>query len=245
MKTHRTPLLAAVAAVTTLAAGCSSVGSDDQTTNTAAASSPVESGNDGVVTEAVSYEAAQKKSSFGSSQFGFFGTPHSSGESDNQTGSCAALPNDPREQYPDDTAPGRMPMVDPNFDFNYWISDIENHYDPCARVSFILFHGKTGTAERPSMREGTRDDGVAFYINGVPDGEMRMFGVIEDIRVNGDTIYLSWGEPTGINADGPLLHRSVTLSTANGHIEAVSGDVVSFNSLWDNPSSQYMLGTYD
>ena len=93
-------------------------------------------------------------------------------------------------------------MVDPSFDFNYWISDIENHYDPCARV-------------------------------------------IEDIHVNGDTIYLSWGAHTGINADGPLLHRSVTLSTASGSIEAVSGDVDSFNSFWDNPSYQYMLGTYD
>ena len=245
MKPHRTPLLAAVAAVATLAAGCSSVGSDDQTTNTAAPPSPVEAGADDVVTEAVSYEAAQKKSSFDSSQFGFLGKPHSSGESDNQTGSCAALPNDPREQYPDDTAPGRMPIVDPASDFNYWISDIENHYDPCARVSFILFHGKTGTAERPSMRQGTREDGVAFYINGAPDGEMRWFGVIEDIHVNGDTIYLSWGERTGINADGPVLHRSVTLNTASGSIEAVSGDVDSFNSFWDNPSYQYMLGTYD
>lgn len=241
MKTHRTPFIAALAAVATLAAGCSSEGLEEPVMNTVAAPSPADAAEDGIVTEVVTREAAPDKDSDDSGKSG------SSDKSDKKkgSGSCASLPKDPRDQYADGTAPGRMPVVEPDSDYNYWIADIENHYDPCAEVSWILFHGETGSPEGPAMTAGARSDGVAFYINGEPDGEMRLLTSIEDISVDGDTIELSWGERTSYTADGITAHYSVTLSAASGRIEAVEGEVGKFNDRWNEPSFQYMLGTYD
>lgn len=157
---------------------------------------------------------------------------------------CASLPKDPREQYPDGGAPGRMPAVDSG-DNNYWIADIENHYDPCAPVSWIIFHGEIGSPDGPNMLAGSRADGIAFYIDGVPDEEARLFTAIEDVGLNGDEVEFSWGERTRTTADGITAHYSVTLSTTGGAIEAIDGDISEFNRLWDEPQNQYMLGTYD
>ena len=215
--------------------------------NTVAAPSPADAAEDGVVTEVVTREAAPDKDSDDSGKSGSSGKSRSSDKSNKKkgSGSCASLPKDPRDQYADGTAPGRMPVVEPNSDYNYWIADIENHYDPCAEVSWVLFHGETGSPEGPAMTAGARADGVAFYINGEPDGEMRLLTSIEDISVDGDTIELSWGERTSYTADGITAHYSVTLSAASGRIEAVDGEVGKFNDRWNEPSFQYMLGTYD
>lgn len=47
---------------------------------------------------------------------------------------CTELPNDPRKVYASGTAPGRMP-ADDGSDFNYWIADIDNSYDPARRLA--------------------------------------------------------------------------------------------------------------
>ena len=239
MKAHRSPLLAVLAAIAMLAAGCSSpAGLEEPELSTQA--QPSASAADEEVTETVTKDADP-------------GDGDDNGDSNEGTkkkkrkgsGTCASLPKDPRHQYADGTAPGRMPTVEAGSDFNYWIADIENHYDPCAEVSWVLFHGETGSPESPAMTAGARADGVAFYINGEPDGEMRAFAAIEDISVDGDTVEFSWGERTGYTADGITAHYSVTLTTENGRIEAVDGEVGKFNRVWDEPSFQYMLGTYD
>lgn len=241
MKSHRIPLFATLAAVATLAAGCASEGLEEPAMNTVSAPSPADSAEDEVVTEVVTREAAPEKDS---DDAGKSSSSKKSGKKKG-SGSCASLPKDPRDQYADGTAPGRMPVVESGSDFNYWIADIENHYDPCAEVSWVLFHGETGSPEGPAMAAGARADGVAFYINGEPDGEMRAFAAIEDISVDGDTVEFSWGERTGYTADGITAHYSVTLTAENGRIEAVDGEVGEFNKTWDNTSFQYMLGTYD
>ena len=58
--------------------------------------------------------------------------------------------------------------------------------------------------------------GIAFYINGEPDGEMRTFRGINDI----------------------------TLGYSAGSMEAVGGDIDAFNQYWHG-HGEYMLGHYD
>ena len=87
---------------------------------------------------------------------------------------CASLPKDPREQYPNHEAPGRMPARDWD-DNNFWIGDIENHYDPCAPISWIIFRGGLGDAERPAHTGASMTDGIAFYVHGEPVDDMTLF----------------------------------------------------------------------
>ena len=64
-------------------------------------------------------------------------------------GTCADLPKDPRTQYETGTAPGRMPSADGS-DYNFWIDNIDNHYDPCAPLSWLsLIH-----ISEPTRRPG-------------------------------------------------------------------------------------------
>lgn len=208
--------------------------------NTVAAPSPADAAEDDVVTEVVTREAAPDKDSDDSGKSG------SSDKSNKKkgSGSCASLPKDPRDQYADGTAPGRMPAVD-NGDFNYWIADIENHYDPCAEVSWILFRGETGWPDGPAMTAGARTDGIAFYVNGKPDGEMRLIPNVESVDVDGDTVEFHWGERTGYTYEAKFISYSATLSAEGGSISAISGDTEKFNRLWEPLENQYMLGTYD
>lgn len=241
MKSHRIPLFAALAAVATLAAGCASEGLEEPAMNTVAAPSPADSAEDEVVTEVVTREAAPEKDSDDT------GESSSSKKSNKKkgSGSCASLPKDPRDQYADGTAPGRMPTVNSDSDYNYWIADIENHYDPCAEVSWILFRGETGWPDGPAMTAAARSDGIAFYVNGKPDGEMRLIPSVESVDVDGDAVEFHWGERTGYTYEAKFISYSATLSAESGSIEAVSGDVAKFEELWNSTRSQYMLGTYD
>ena len=89
-----------------------------------------------------------------------------------------------------------MPNVD-GTDFNYWIEDVDNNYDPCAALSWIVFRGSLGDERGPAGTGASITDGVAFYVNGAPDGEMRTFTNVEGIsKTSDDTVTLSWGERT-------------------------------------------------
>lgn len=158
---------------------------------------------------------------------------------------CASLPNDPKTMYPSGSAPGRMPNVD-GTDFNYWIADIDNHYDPCAKLSWIVFRGSLGDERGPAGTAASINDGVAFYVNGTPDGEMRIFTSVDGISQTGDdTVTLSWGERTRSTAEGITAHYSVTLKAESGSVVPVSGDVAEFNELWYSSYGAYLLGSYD
>ncbi|MCQ4624215.1 hypothetical protein KBX18_01350 [Corynebacterium sp. CCUG 69979] len=157
------------------------------------------------------------------------------------TEKCAQLPKDPREQYPSNSAPGRMPSTDGS-DFNYWIEDIDNHYDPCAPVSWIIFHGGRGSVDGPAGTGAAVSDGIAFYIDGKPDGDMRTFRGITNVTLNDDTIDFSWSERQQDLTGSVKLQNHVTLGFDNGRIAPVSGDVEAFNLYWNG--SQYMLGHY-
>ena len=171
--------------------------------------------------------------------------PETSSESERPAPQCASLPNDPREQYPSGTAPGRMPNVD-GTDYNFWIADIENNYDPCAPVSWIIFRGSLGDLRGPAGTGASITDGIAFYINGEPDGEMRTFTRIESVTLaEPDTVVMSWGERTGATAEGITAHYSVTLEADPGGIQAIGGEKIEFTDRWYSPYGMYMLGTYD
>lgn len=155
---------------------------------------------------------------------------------------CASLPNDPREQYPDGSAPGRMPAVDYH-DYNYWIEDVDNNYDPCAELSWIVFRGSLGDPEGPAGTAASITDGLALYVNGVPDGEMQTFTRVEDITREGDdTVSLTWGSRAGSTAEGITAHYSVRLQAQDGHVVAVDGDVAEFDKWWNDPNASYQLG---
>ena len=158
---------------------------------------------------------------------------------------CASLPKDPRDQYPDGEAPGRMPQAGENpYDTHYWIEDIDNFYDPCAPVSWIIFYGGRGGMDGPANTGASVSQGIAFYINGEPDGEMRTFRQINKVSLDGDTISFDWHERQQDLMGSVKLENSVTLAYDNGHIEAVDGDVDAFNQYWHG-QDQYMLGHYD
>ena len=161
-------------------------------------------------------------------------------------GECATLPNDPRTQYPSGSAPGRMPNVDGS-DYNYWIEDVENHYDPCAPLSYVIFHGSLGDLRGRSGMAGSITDGIAFYVNGIPDGEMRTFSRIEKVeRVAPDRVRLAWGEPGAGTAAGITDHYEVVVQTNGSKVEAArDGDYAKFEEQWHTDYGEYMLGTYD
>lgn len=157
---------------------------------------------------------------------------------------CANLPSDPRKQYATGTAPGRMP-ADNGSDYNYWIEDIDNQYDPCAPLSWITFKGSLGDENGPRGLAGSIADGLALYVNGEPASEAKLFGRIDQITPleNGGAT-VAWSERGEITANGFVNHYSADIRPANGGIEAISGDTEKFYEWWHYPVG-YLLGTYD
>lgn len=157
---------------------------------------------------------------------------------------CAELPNDPRTVYASGTAPGRMP-ADDGSDFNFWIGDIENSYDPCATISWIIFRGTMGDVEGPAGTGASIADGLALYVNGLPAKDMSVFDKVESItQVSDNQVDFTWGERSRSTAEGITAHHTVRLQAQGDTIEPISGEVEEFNKMWvDLPS--YQLGTYD
>ena len=235
MRSRRASVLAAVAAVAVLTAGCSSENlaepESQPAMSTVSAPSADNGADDDVVTETVTNEAPAEKTK--------------SQKPKKKDKKCASLPKDPRDQYEDGSAPGRMPQVGDNpYDTHYWIENIDNLYDPCAPVSWIIFYGGRGGIDGPANTGASVSQGIAFYINGEPDGEMRTFRQINNVSLDGDTISFDWHERQQDLMGSVKLENSVTLAYDNGHIEAVDGDVDAFNQYWHG-QDQYMLGHYD
>ena len=162
--------------------------------------------------------------------------PAATPEGDN----CASLPTDPRQQYATGTAPGRMPAADSQSDMNYWIEDIENHYDPCAPISWITFRGSLGDGARPAGTGASISDGLALYVDGQPAGDMRLFTAVESIELLSDgQLRLSWGERGEATAAGITDHYTVDLAAQGGAVQPVAGDVEQFNQFWNQ--SGYLL----
>lgn len=110
----------------------------------------------------------------------------------------------------------------------------------------MVFRGGLGDVEKPAHTAASITDGIAFYVNGVPDGEMRLFTSIERVETDGDgTATFSWGERTGSTAEGITAHYSVSLKASGGSIKAIDGDIAEFNERWNDPQNEYQLGTYD
>ncbi|MCT1449947.1 hypothetical protein [Corynebacterium sp. p3-SID1194] len=236
MRSRRASVLAAVAAIAALTAGCSSENlaepeSQPAPLSTVSAPSADEAAEEEIVTETVTKEAPAEK--------------ETKSDKPKKDKKCASLPKDPRDQYPDGEAPGRMPQAGENpYDTHYWIEDIDNFYDPCAPVSWIIFYGGRGGMDGPANTGASVSQGIAFYINGEPDGEMRTFRQINNVSLDGDTISFDWHERQQDLMGSVKLENSVTLAYDNGHIEAVDGDVDAFNQYWHG-QDQYMLGHYD
>lgn len=157
---------------------------------------------------------------------------------------CDTPPNDPREAYPAGSAPGRMP-ADDGSDFNYWIEDIDNAYDPCAPLSWIVFRGSLGDEHRPAGTGASIADGLALYVNGAPAQDMAAVDKIESVTLTPDGgVDLAWGERTGATAEGITAHYTVHLRNDGGAVVPVSGNIDEFNRWWNYPV-HYLLGTYD
>ncbi|PAT04507.1 hypothetical protein CKJ85_03665 [Corynebacterium sp. NML 150383] len=165
-------------------------------------------------------------------------------QSDAPAPSCGTPPNDPREAYPSGSAPGRMP-ADDGSDFNYWIEDIDNAYDPCAPLSWIVFRGSLGDEHRPAGTGASIADGLALYVNGAPAQDMAAVDKIESVTPTPDGgVDLAWGERTGATAEGITAHYTVHLRNDGGAVVPVSGNIDEFNRWWNYPV-HYLLGTYD
>ena len=157
---------------------------------------------------------------------------------------CDTPPNDPREAYPAGSAPGRM-SADDGSDFNYWIEDIDNAYDPCAPLSWIVFRGSLGDEHRPAGTGASIADGLALYVNGAPAQDMAAVDKIESVTLTPDGgVDLAWGERTGATAEGITAHYTVHLRNDGGAVVPVSGNIDEFNRWWNYPV-HYLLGTYD
>ncbi|OIR40230.1 hypothetical protein [Corynebacterium sp. NML130628] len=162
----------------------------------------------------------------------------------NNADACAQLPNDPREAYPSNSTPGRMP-ADDGSDSNYWIEDIDNAYDPCQRLSWIIFRGSLGDKERPAGTGASITDGVAFYVDGKPVKEMKAFGRVDSITpLKDDGAIFAWSGRGDYTAEGFVNHYSAEIRVTDAGIAAVSGDTEKFHEHWDYRVS-YLLGTYD
>ena len=157
---------------------------------------------------------------------------------------CASLPTDPRQQYATGTAPGRMP-ADNGSDNNYWIEDIDNQYDPCAKLSWITFKGSLGNADRPQGTAASIADGLALYVNGEPASEVKLFGRIDQVTPleNGGAT-IEWSERGQYTADGFTNHYSADIRATLSGVEAFAGNTEKFNDSWHYPVG-YLLGTYD
>lgn len=175
------------------------------------------------------------------------GTPETSKAAEETAAACANLPKDPRQVYATGTAPGRMPAVDVDSVINnYWIGDIENSYDPCAPISWIVFHGQNGSAEGPAQTGASVNDGLALYANGVPANEMVEFERVESVTPVGDNaVELTWGERTQGTAAGVTEHFTVRIEADGTSVRAVAGDADRFNKYWNDSRLQFQLGTYD
>ncbi|WP_049359576.1 hypothetical protein [Corynebacterium aurimucosum] len=157
---------------------------------------------------------------------------------------CTELPNDPRTVYASGTAPGRMP-ADDGSDFNYWIADIDNSYDPCATISWIIFRGSMGDLNGPAGTGASIADGLALYVNGAPAKDMSVFDRVESVTpVSDNQVDFTWGERSRSTAEGITAHHTVRLQAQGDTIEPISGEVEEFNKMWVNHHS-YQLGTYD
>lgn len=155
---------------------------------------------------------------------------------------CSSLPKDPREQYPDHESPGRMPARDWE-DNNFWINDIENHYDPCAPISWIIFRGGLGDAERPAQTGASMTDGIAFYVHGEPVDDMTLFTRIESVTTNPDgAVEFIWGERTRSTAEGITAHFTATIEPRDGSMVPVSGNGSEFSARWNDPKAKFLLG---
>ena len=155
---------------------------------------------------------------------------------------CASLTKDPREQYPDHEAPGRMPARDWE-DNNFWINDIENHYDPCAPISWIIFRGGLGDAERPAHTGASMTDGVAFYVHGEPVDDMTLFTRAESVTTNPDgAVEFIWGERTRSTAEGITAHFTATIEPRDGSMVPVSGNGSEFSARWNDQHAKFLLG---
>lgn len=158
---------------------------------------------------------------------------------------CASLPKDPRDQYPDGGAPGRMPAENWE-DYNFWIGDIENHYDPCAPISWIIFRGGLGNADHPAQTGASMTNGIAFYVNGEPIDEMTLFTSVEDVTANSDgTVDFTWGERTRSTAEGITAHYTATIEPREGTMVPLSGNAKDFSGRWNEPRNKFLLGHYD
>lgn len=231
MKSRRASALAAVTAVAALTAGCStsenSAESDPQPLlSTVSAPSADEAADEEVVTETVT-------------------KPNEQPEKSKKDKKCASLPKDPREQYPDGEAPGRMPAKDWE-DYNFWIGNIDNYYDPCAPVSWVIFRGGLGDSEKPAQTGASMTNGIAFYVYGEPVDEMTLFTRVENAVPDADeNVIFSWGERTRSTAEGITAHYEVTLEPRNDTMVPLSGDIEEFNEHWNEPKNKFLLGHYD
>lgn len=231
MKPHRAPAIAALAAVAAFAAGCSPSESLDEPAMSTVAAPTQEDTAEEVVTEVVTKEAPAEEK------------PRK--DAPKKKESCASLPKDPRDQYPHGGAPGRMPAQDWD-DYNFWIGDIDNHYDPCAPISWIIFRGGLGDANHAAQTGASMTNGIAFYVNGEPVDEMTLFTSVEDVSVNSDgTVDFTWGERTRSTAEGITAHYSVTLEPGSSTMTPVGGDTSEFNENWNEPRNKFLLGHYD
>lgn len=236
MRTHRAPVIAALAAVATLAAGCSTSGPLDEPALSTVAAPSQEDAAEEVVTEVVTKEAPAEESK----------AEKPKKDAPKKKEKCASLPKDPRDQYPDGSAPERMPQKGANpHDYQFWIGEggVENHYDPCAPVSWIIFRGGLGSTDGPAYTGASVTDGIAFYIHGEPVQDMTLFTRIEDVTANPDgTVDFTWGERTRSTAEGITAHYTVTLQPRDGAMVPVSGNGGEFSERWGYPESQYLLG---
>lgn len=232
--------LSSKAAITLLAAALllslAACGSGDKESNSASSQSefsthsPETSGQTHTVTETPTEEAPEQ--------------PNDNKGKDSSTDSeCADLPNDPREAYASGTAPGRMPS-DRGDDFNFWIADIDNSYDPCAPISWITFNGEVGDKNGPNNNAASVGHALALYVHGEPVNEVTMFDSVDKVsRVSDDAVDFTWGERSITTSAGITAHHTVRLQVDGDSVEPVSGDIDLFNKAL-NEHMTFMLGSY-
>lgn len=235
MRTHRAPVIAVLAAVAAFAAGCSTSGNLEEPALSTVAAPTQEDTAEEVVTEVVTKEAPAEESK----------AEKPKKHAPKKKEKCASLPKDPRDQYPDGSAPGRMPAEDWE-DYNFWIGDIENHYDPCAPVSWIIFRGGLGDADHPAQTGASMTNGIAFYVHGEPIDEMTLFTQVESVTANPDgSVDFTWGERTRSTAEGITAYYTATIEPRDGTMVPLSGNAKDFSGHWNEPRNKFLLGHYD
>ena len=241
MKYLRKTVLTSIAAIAALAAGCSTA-DDAEPPPTSEVASSAESSPD-AVTETVTEKASGGDDAAGKDSAEAPENGRDNGGAPDEN--CAALPTDPREQYPDGSAPGRMPQAGPNpSGTQYWIENVENNYDPCAPISWIVFRGTLGDENKQGGTASSIVDGAAFYIDGIPVSGMKIVTAVEGVKkLDERTVEFSWGERGGATVEGITDHYSVTLESRGGVLEPVSGDTKPFLAMWnETPENEYVLG---